>query len=291
MILNSKYLILDRVADFNFLKIPGTKNWIISAPKRAKRPDQAKDVEPLCPFEPGHEPEIFSLNEVRVVVNKYPFAEVHEIIIHSNDHHKNFDELESSQVEDIFKVFRQRFQTHKDKGQVYIFHNQGKNAGESLSHPHTQLVVIPKEIELEIPPLRLTDEEIKELSNFYIFCPKTSEWPDEVWIAPKREGRSFGEATEEEIKELAFIVSRLIQIFDIRHGHEFPFNFYIYPKDGWYLRIMPRLKILGGFEVGTNVFVNTQDPRETFAFIKEHFDEPDLERIKNQHAASYGRSV
>jgi len=139
--------------------------------------------------------------------------------------------------------------------------------------------------------LKLGEEDVKELPNFYIFCPNASAWPDEVWVAPKREGRSFGEATEEEIKELAFIVSRLIQIFDIRHGHEFPFNFYIYPKDGWYLRITPRLKILGGFEIGTNVFVNTQDPKETFRFIIENFDNPDFEKIRSQHAASYGRSV
>ncbi len=279
------------MADFKFLQIPGSGNWVISAPKRGKRPDQTKGEEPECHFEPRIEPEIYSLNQVRVVVNKYPFAPIHEIIIHSDDHHKNFDEMPLSQSKDVFEVFRSRFREHKDKGQVYIFHNQGKNAGESLPHPHTQLVVIPKEVKLEIPPLRLGDEEIKELSSFYIFCPKTSEWPDEVWVAPKREGRSFGEATGEEIKELAFIVSRLIQIFDIRHGHEFPFNFYIYPKDGWYLRITPRLKILGGFEIGTNVFVNTQDPAETFAFIKEHFDNPDFEKIKSAHRADYTRSV
>lgn len=279
------------MADFKFLQIPGSSKWVISAPKRGRRPDQAKEKEPECPFEGNIEDKVFNLNEVTVKNNKYPFAPIHEVIIHSSDHHKNFDELPLSMAEDIFKVYQLRFATHKGQGQVYIFHNQGKNAGESLPHPHTQLVVIPKEIELEIPPLRLTDEEIKELPNFYIFAPKGSEWPDEVWIAPKREGRSFGEATQEETKELAFIVSRLIQIFDIRHGHEFPFNFYIYPKDSWYLRIIPRLKILGGFEVGTNVFVNTQSPLETFSFIKENFDKPDFEKIKSQHLADYTRTA
>src|SRR3990167_10939447 len=105
------------MADFSFLKDSRGK-WIISAPKRAKRPDQAKGVEPQCPFEPGMEESIFSLNQVRVVANKFPFAPIHEIIIHSDDHHKNFDELSQEQVEDVFKVYRQRFQTHKDRGQV-----------------------------------------------------------------------------------------------------------------------------------------------------------------------------
>ncbi len=278
------------MADFNFLKDRNGK-WVIMAPKRAKRPDQKDGSEPICPFEPGHEPEIFSLGQVRVVANKFPFAPIHEIIIHSDDHHKNFDELSSKQNEDIIKVYRSRFAEHKDKGQVYIFHNQGKPAGESLPHPHTQLVVIPNDVMLDIPALELGDEEVKDLRHFYIFCPNTSQWPDEVWVAPYREGRSFDETDDGEASEIAFIVGRLIQIFSLRHGHEFPYNFYIYPKIGWYLRLIPRVKVVGGFEVGTNVFVNTQLPSETFEFIKQHFDNPDLKKIKSQHLADYTLAV
>ena len=77
---------------------------------------------------------------------------------------------------------------------------------------------------------------------------------------------------------------------DIRHGHEFSFNFYIYPGKEWYLRLIPREKILGGFELGTGVIVNTQDPAETFNFIKEHFNEPDVEKIR-ENRAEYHRKA
>ena len=277
--------------DFRFIQDPTSDKWIILAPKRAKRPNQDDGAEPPCPFEGGDEAEIFSINQARVVANKFPFAPIHEIIIHSDDHHKNFDELPLSQSEDVFKVFRSRFQEHKGKGQVYIFHNQGKRAGESLPHPHTQLAVVPSEVKLEIPGLHLNLEEKKDLSHLYIFCPNISHWPDEVWIAPHRSNRYFDETTEEEIKELAFTVSRLLQIFDLRHGHDFPFNFYIYPGLNWYLRFIPRLKTLGGFEVGTGIFVNTQVPAETFQFIKEHFDNPDFEKIRSAHQAEYDKTV
>jgi UDPglucose--hexose-1-phosphate uridylyltransferase len=90
---------------------------------------------------------------------------------------------------------------------------------------------------------------------------------------------------------LAFVLSRLIQIFDMRHGAEFPFNFYIYPGGDWYLRIIPRIKTLGGFEIGTGVFVNTQSPEETINFIKLHFDAPEEEEIKAKHRASYHKAV
>lgn len=278
--------------DFSFLQDPISGKWVIRAPKRAKRPNEAKGTEPaLCPFEDSKEEILFKLNDVCVIANKYPFAEVHEVIIHSSDHHKNFDEMPLNQVEDVLKVYRERFKQYKNKGQVYIFNNHGEKAGESLPHPHSQLVVVPREVDLEIPELNLRDEEIKELYNFNILCPSISQWPDEVWVAPKRKGKSFDEIDDGEIKDLAFILSRLIQIFDLRHNSEFPHNFYIYPGRDWYLRLIPRIKIIGGFEAGTTVFVNTQDPRETLSFIKEHFDSPDFEKIKSVHQADYGKSV
>lgn len=279
------------MSEFNFIQDPRSKKWIIRAPKRAHRPDQASGTEPVCPFENNSYEHVFGLNDVKVVANKYPFAPVHELIIHSKDHHKNFGELPLDYVEDIFRVFYERFIAHKDKGQVYIFNNHGENAGETLPHPHTQLVVIPNEVKLDIPVLSLQSEETKELSSLYIFCPDSSDWPDEVWIAPKREGRGFDEANTDELKELAFALSRLIQILDLRHGQQFPYNFYIYPGEGWYLRLIPRVKLLGGFEVGTKVFVNTQVPSETFKFIAEHFDNPDFEKIKSQHRADYEKGV
>ena len=335
--------------DFQFLQNPLTKNWMILAPRRSKRPDVARGIEPVCPFCPGKEsnerevyrisgnfqssvlgsqisdpgssvvghsvtgqPETDKLESenrqqktdnwlVRVLSNKFPFAPNHEIVIHSPDHDKNFDKLPKEQVALILKAYRQRFQTHKDKGHVYIFHNHGMAGGESLPHPHTQLAVIPSEVELNIPRLDSDapvgfgpdsePQEQVETSYFYLFCPKTSQWPDEVWVAPKKRGRSFGEITDEEIQDFSFVVSRLIQIFDLRHGNEFPFNFYIYPGGDWYLRLIPRLKSLGGFEIGTGIFINTQDPKETIEFIKTHFENPDEKRIIKEHQAGYGRSA
>ena len=136
-----------------------------------------------------------------------------------------------------------------------------------------------------------SEQDVLETEHFLIFCPLTSSWPDEVWIAPKKQGEVFGAIADNEITDLAFALSRLIQIFDLRHGHEFPFNFYIYPGKNWYLRLIPRIKILGGFELGTNVMIDTQDPKETLAFIKEHFWEPDTEKIKGEHQADYWRNV
>jgi UDPglucose--hexose-1-phosphate uridylyltransferase len=300
------------MADFQFIQNPLSGKWIIYSPRRALRPDIAKGVEPVCPFCPGKEGEEKSVYEVkdqsgwkiRVVNNKFPFAPIHEVIIHSPDHGKSFGDIPLPQAELILQTYRNRFKEHQNKGQVYIFHNRQKAAGESLPHPHTQLVVIPTEVCLEIPRLASTPKEMevaakdqvyKETNHFVIFCPKSSQWPDEVWIAPKERGNLFSAIKDNQIKDLAFVLTRLVQIFDLRHGLEFPFNYYIYPGGDWYLRIIPRIKTLGGFEVGTGIFVNTQDPNETIEFIKEHFDQPvggpNEEKIRTIHAASYHKAV
>lgn len=293
--------------DFKYLQNPLTHNWVILAPRRANRPDEAKEDLSYCPFCVGREkdePEVYRVGgqdedtnwQIRVIPNKFPFAPIHEVIVHSPDHHKNFEELPDSQVELILKTFRQRFETHKDKGQVYIFHNHAARAGESLPHPHTQLAVVPNDIVMNMPRLAVGDEldevardqVVAETDFFQLFCPKTSQWPDEVWIHPKKSDGFFWQITDEELSDLAFVLKRLIQIFSLRHGNEFPYNFYIYPGNDWYLRLIPRDKSLGGFEIGTGIFINTQNPEETIEFIKKHFKDGKESEIEK---AEYGRSA
>lgn len=285
------------MVDFSFLK-DSHGGWVISAPKRNKRPDQAAaSGEPPCPFEIidgkiENEKPIYQLNEVKIVNNAYPFAPIHEILILSDDHRKSFGDLDYAQAEDAFKVFHLRSVKHRKSGQVFIFHNHGEKAGESLPHPHSQITVFPNDMELDIPPLRHPyNHDVKTLNYFSIYCPHNSAWPDEVWVAPKRRGTAFFESSGAELKEVSFILSRLVQIFTIRHGHNFPYNFYIHPGNDWYLRLIPRVKVLGGFEVGARVSVNTQDPHETFRFIDGNFDSPNFIKIKEIHQADYSKNV
>lgn len=290
------------MSDFQFLKDFSWNKWVVLDPKRSKRPNVSKQAVPHCPFCIGteeHEKELYRIGgnpgdsnwQIRVIKNKFPFAPIHELIIHSPDHHKNIEDLPQDHVENLFAVYKERYLKNAKKGQVYMFHNRGEFAGESLPHAHTQLVAIPKEVMLEIHPPRKPDGETVETNFFTLFCPITSQWPDEVWIAPKRKGQYFGAIFEEEIIDMAFVMKRLIYIMSVRHGAAFPFNYYIYPGKDWYIRLIPRSKLLGAFEVGTGVWVNTQDPRETMQFIKTHFENPNEELIKREHMAEYRKGI
>ena len=113
-----------------------------------------------------------------MIPNLYPFTKNHEIIIHSQDHDKNFDRLPFEQVVKIIQVYKDRYTAHQKSGparnasdaggQVYIFHNHGSASGESLMHPHSQLVVVPFAIHLDTPHLRIPEDVLGEqtISSF-----------------------------------------------------------------------------------------------------------------------------
>lgn len=290
------------MADYEYIKNPTNGVWTVLATRRAKRPNEAKQLPKACPFcagREGDEEELYraggkypdTMWQVRVLHNKFPFGPHHEVIIHSQDHHKSFGELPIDQIEILLHAYRQRYHALEKYGKVYLFHNHGREGGESLPHPHTQIVVIPRGVSIAAAPLGSIDRYNHQTAHFTLFCPLTSQWPDEVWIAPHQRKKRFSETTDAELKDLASILTRLVEIYNLRHGHEFPYNFYIYPSRDWYLRLVLRDKSLGGFEIGTGVFVNTQDPKETMAFIKEHFENPDYEKIKYLHKAVYKKGV
>ncbi|MEX0617136.1 MAG: hypothetical protein WD231_05045 [Candidatus Woykebacteria bacterium] len=261
------------MAKFEFRENQLTHDWVILAPQRAKRPDVAKGTEPTCPFCYGAESktpkEVFRVGSgkpnkpgwiVRVVPNKFAFAPIHEIIIHSPIHHDDFFSYSPEHTARIIRVYKARFLEHSDKGQVYIFHNHGQGAAESLPHSHTQLTVVSNEVILDVPRMGTPENVFGRTKYFSLFCPSSSQWPYEVWVAPVERGRQFGDIREEEIKDLSKNLLKVLRKLQKNLGADFSFNFYIYHGGDWYLRLIPRVKVPGGFELGTGIFVNTVDP-------------------------------
>ncbi len=263
-----------------------SRRWVIISPSRSIRTgtDGKKFHCPLCS---GHEamtpPEVLRYGkgepnkpgwQIRVVPNKFPITDTHEVIIHSPDCHKDIEDLRLNQVELIFKAYRERYNFYRKKGQVYIFCNHGELAGASLTHPHSQLVVIPSQINLDV----LIQEPLNNIIDgnrfFSVYCPDFSQWPYEVWIVPKKEIVSFGDLDDKQIADLSEIMQKIIRrlekIYNHSHFSKYPFgyNYYIYPKENWYLRIIPRFIQRAGFELGTGLSVNIVDPIDAALVLK-----------------------
>jgi len=113
-----------------------TQRWIVISQTRTSRPDEhglkkEEEKPSVCVFCSGNEamtpPEIMRIGEgekdkpgwkIRVIPNKFPITDTHEVIIHSPDHNKDIAEFDLNQVNQLLTVYRQRFQIHAGSGQV-----------------------------------------------------------------------------------------------------------------------------------------------------------------------------
>ena len=242
------------------------------APGRAKRPGAARAAldsptpEELdnCPFCAGHEhmtpPQALVLPEdgdwrVRVVPNLYPALERQEVVVHSRRHVRSLAELEGDEPELIAEAWQRR--AAAVPGYVHALVNEGREAGSSLPHSHSQLVWLP-----EPPPARGRPrlEQFHTGDGLVAGCPWASRLPYEAVIAPAQpdpdglQSRLLAPAW----RLLAEIVGRL-------HAAEgpVPLNAWVeHDERDWRLVLLPRLTILAGLELGAGIFVNTLPPEE-----------------------------
>ena len=139
-----------------------------------------------------------------------------------------------------------------------------------LPPPHPQLVLIPRQTNRD-PLVREPIMNVVEDNNFFVtYCPDFSQWPYEVWIAPKKEGTVYGDTADEELKDLSVILQNALKKLKVKYHDQtiskshtqmpFSYNFYIHHAKNWFLRIIPRLVHRAGFELGTGLSVNVIDP-------------------------------
>lgn len=283
-----------------------TQRWVIIAGARTKRPDsaeassgkpdddkgalRAEALAKACPFCPGNEqatpPEVYRIGlggkdepgwQVRVVPNKYTITDTHEVFIHSTSHTDDVRVLPLDQVARIVTCYRDRYRAHEADGQVIIFCNQGKEAGASLAHSHSQLVVVPKQINLDSLSREPCNNIVDESDGFIVYCPDFSQWPYETWIAPKEEGDKFGDIKETALKPLAHTLQKTLQRLSAvyekssfkRDSQAFVYNYYISHSNNWFIRIIPRFIHRAGFELGTGLNVNIIDPSQAASDLQK----------------------
>lgn len=280
-----------------------TNRWLIIAEGRLKRPSDIeahRESKKVCVFCPGNEKipgneEVMRIGtgsayepgwQVRVIKNKYPITDFHEVIVHSPSDDLDLDKLPLEAVSRVLEAFRARYNFHQQNGHVMIFNNVGEDAGASIKHPHSQLVVVPKQISLDSLKIEPVSNIITDNKNFVVYCPEFSQWPFETWITPKISGENFGQITDDAIKDLAQVLQSTLRrlITHLTKGenecHFHPgvptvtfreapaYNFYIHYGLDWYLRIIPRLIHRAGFELGTGLSVNSVDPVDAAAILK-----------------------
>ena len=246
------------------------------APGRAKRPGAARAaLEPpspdelaTCPFCAGHEdmtpPQTLVLPEdgdwrVRVVPNLYPALERQEVVVHSRRHVRSLAELEDGELELVADAWQQR--AAAEAGYVFPLINEGREAGSSLPHSHSQLVWLR-----EAPRRRASPrgEPFLNRDGLTVTCPWASRLPYETVIAP-----ADPDSERSLLGSALCLLGRLVRRLHELEG-PVPFNAWLEHDEGdWRLVLLPRLTILAGLELGAGIFVNTLPPEEAARRLAE----------------------
>ena len=218
----------------------------------------------------------------------------HEVIVESPHHVVEWTELDVPQIERVIGAWCDRLTAAARSWRfASLFKNNGHRAGASLSHVHSQLIAVDF-----VPPAVATREswlaqyyaehhecwlcarssssptgsgrliEAVNGETFALVVPAFSAMAGETWLVPVRHACHFHEmdgavrselarrlpATIATLRSIAgpFAYNLVVQTPSFGVSSEAPFH--------WYMRIIPRIVVLGGFEWSTECYINPLDP-------------------------------
>ena len=231
-----------------------------------------------------------------------PGAGQHEVIIESPHHNRWLGHHLPDQAILICQALRDRYRSHSqnpDNKLITIFYNHGRTAGASLAHPHFQLLtqsIVPPRITNQLDYCRSfyqqqgqsvfetviateTDAKqriIAENEHFLALCPFASMTPFEIYILPRVDQPHFGMLDDHTLASFAPILQLVLARLD--DGLNFPdYNMVFhtaplgqtqYPGFSFFVQIYPRLTISGGYELASDVYINTVAPELAAAFYR-----------------------
>jgi UDPglucose--hexose-1-phosphate uridylyltransferase len=250
----------------------------VIAPGRAKRPGagwphvEAATPEELeeCPFCAGREdrtpPETLRIGDpwrVRVVPNLYPAFQRQEVVVHAPEHVRTIAELGDDQLALVAAAWQER--ERATPGYLHALINEGRIAGGSLAHSHSQLVWLA-----DVPPAVAREEnlrraleqgvEVLERDGVVATCSYAPRLPYETIIAPlaPEDDPWSSELLAAALGLLAELVRRLHTI----GGAPVPLNAWLHQGEWWHLELVPRLTALAGIELGAEIYVSTVTPED-----------------------------
>jgi UDPglucose--hexose-1-phosphate uridylyltransferase len=256
---------------------------VVVAPGRAGRPGAFPQLEPPpdpheveeCPFCAGREdrtpPETLRLPaegewQVRVVPNLYPAFERQEVVIHAPHHARSIAELSDEALSQVAEAWRSRAE---GPGYVHAIVNEGRLAGASLPHTHSQLVWLrepPPAVAREGAMEGVVDgEPVFERDGIAVVCPDVSSDPYEMRIAPvEPQGNAFeSDLLAPALQSAAECLRRLRAL---EPGA--PANLWLHDGPWWHIHLVPRLTVAAGIELGAGIHVNPLPPAEAAARLR-----------------------
>ncbi len=227
-----------------------------------------------------------------------PYGEA-EVLVENREHNKQLATMTPLELEEIFIAYKNRYEDlAKGWKEVLIFRNYGFFAGQSITHPHSQIIALNQEgprvkkekeralnyfkkhkkcliCDLIAEEKRKKERVIFENEAFIVLAPWASMYPYEILIIPKTHQNNILDFSLEEINYLTEVFSNVFKslndkLFDPSYNYYLR-NYRINQKREekflhWFIRIMPRgISIPAGFELATGIEAVNVIPPENAA--------------------------
>ena len=203
----------------------------------------------------------------------------HEVVVHTPRHARTLAELESAELERIAEAWSARTRAAREAGFGYVqaVVNEGRDAGASLPHSHSQLVWLKDE-----PPI-VADERaagecavcdlldgdarerlVGERAGLLLVCPYAGRVRHEMLLAPRdHESDAFASAS---LPAALVLLGEAVRRLAAVEGPS-PLNAWVHTaaprQDGhWHIELVPRLTIPASLELGAGIYINTLAPEE-----------------------------
>lgn len=225
----------------------------------------------------------------------------HEVVV-IKDHTNSLLEFSQSLMEELLGVIRDRYiwmKEHEKVVSIVPIYNHGAEAGASIDHPHAQIFasgIIANEVGRELEGADeyfgvngacvycdIINHELKEKvrvvyenDHFIAFNFYAPRFPFETWIMPKAHESQFEETGKTNMKSCADAMSTVLKMIDKTLENP-PLNFYLHTlptihqnSDSyhWHIEIAPRVSRYGGFELSSDIIINTMPPEEAAGYLK-----------------------
>ena len=215
----------------------------------------------------------------------------HEVIVESRHHLQSLSELDLSEIELVFRAYRDRLQHWRTvPGIEYIslFKNVGGKAGASLRHSHSQLIAVDKMPEtvrtssermarhrsksgccLQCDLIRGEQESNQRVvwqdDSLIAFCPFASRLAMTLRITSLEHQACFEDLSSTTIDSVARVVQRAVSWLE-KVRPQTAYNYCLHtrppghddPSDSfhWALDLFPRMAQVAGFEWSSNCMIN-----------------------------------
>lgn len=200
--------------------------------------------------------------------------------MHVPRHARSVAELSDEELGRVALAWRGRAEAARSEGFTYVhaFVNEGREAGASLPHSHSQLVWLrepPPAVAVETGGEcglceLLRDGETYEVAGrdgLVLLAAPAGRLPYELLLAPVEHAGEGAFESELLPGALGLLGEALRRLHAVEGA--LPVNAWLHDGAHWHIEIVPRLSVLASIELGAGIYVNTLPPERAAAALRE----------------------